>query len=491
MTSTTSCSKRLRKEPEARYSSVAKLIDDIERYLAGRPVLARAPSLLYRSRKLVGRHRLATAIALALVLLTGLYMRQLRVERTRAQESAARAAQTASALESLLGNFDADVARGGQITVKELLDRSVEELGRQLEGQDQVQVRLGILIGNLYQRLGAYDEALKVLEPTLGTAERVYGQGHRSVARAALGIGAAHLAANRFRTAREPLERALSIFRQSGPEDAPLLSETLGCLSRLAWIYREHEKALELSAEALAIREAHFGLSEPEVVPMLTDRAEVLLAVDEPAAAVPLLERAVSTLEAAEGSEHPRLGIVLRSLGTAVDRSGDPARAVEVYARALAVSEAARGVEHPDTVAALVRFGEILKKTGEHRRAREVLTHALEVAEAVYGPDSPVTLRTLGGLVAALRAGGLPREALPLIERSLQTQERLLGEGSSHLVPTLDALGGVHRELGDEALARVQWQRALSLLEAGGSSDPDLAARLQGRLAEVGAAAGG
>jgi tetratricopeptide (TPR) repeat protein len=46
----------LRKEPERRYPSVAALSEDIGRFLADHPVLARGDSAMYRTRKFVQRH---------------------------------------------------------------------------------------------------------------------------------------------------------------------------------------------------------------------------------------------------------------------------------------------------------------------------------------------------------------------------------------------------------------------------------------------------
>jgi serine/threonine protein kinase/formylglycine-generating enzyme required for sulfatase activity len=57
--------KALHKDPKRRYASAGHLAEDIGRHLAGWPVLAQSDSLLYRSRKFVGRHR-ALAIASAL-----------------------------------------------------------------------------------------------------------------------------------------------------------------------------------------------------------------------------------------------------------------------------------------------------------------------------------------------------------------------------------------------------------------------------------------
>ncbi|MEZ4423520.1 MAG: protein kinase [Gemmatimonadota bacterium] len=53
----------LRTEPERRYPSAAALADDLERWLQGRPVLARGDAPLYRVGKFLRRHRAQVAVA--------------------------------------------------------------------------------------------------------------------------------------------------------------------------------------------------------------------------------------------------------------------------------------------------------------------------------------------------------------------------------------------------------------------------------------------
>lgn len=87
--------KALRKEPERRYAGAAGLAADIGRYLEGRPVLARADTVAYRSAKFARRHRAATALAVTIVLsLAGItatmavQARRVARERDRADRAA-------------------------------------------------------------------------------------------------------------------------------------------------------------------------------------------------------------------------------------------------------------------------------------------------------------------------------------------------------------------------------------------------------------------
>jgi WD40 repeat protein/serine/threonine protein kinase len=53
----------LRKDPHERYPSAAQLGEDIERHLAGRPVIARKHTVIYRTGKTIRRHKAGTIVA--------------------------------------------------------------------------------------------------------------------------------------------------------------------------------------------------------------------------------------------------------------------------------------------------------------------------------------------------------------------------------------------------------------------------------------------
>lgn len=63
--------KALQRDASQRYASAGELADDLRRYLAGDPIQARPPSLAYRARKLLKRHR-RPSIAAGLALLVGI-----------------------------------------------------------------------------------------------------------------------------------------------------------------------------------------------------------------------------------------------------------------------------------------------------------------------------------------------------------------------------------------------------------------------------------
>jgi serine/threonine protein kinase/tetratricopeptide (TPR) repeat protein len=105
----------MRKDPDRRYSSVDQFAADIQRYLDGRPVLARKDSLAYRTGKFVRRNRLmiAAAALVAASLVGGIFIAvsQARRAQRRLTEMVELANRSLfdvhSAIERLPGAMDA------------------------------------------------------------------------------------------------------------------------------------------------------------------------------------------------------------------------------------------------------------------------------------------------------------------------------------------------------------------------------------------------
>ena len=82
--------KALKKKPAERYATVNALADDLDRWLQGEAVLAQPDSRWYRTRKFVGRYRLAVATATTLMLVVIGIATVAVIQGIKAREEAAR-----------------------------------------------------------------------------------------------------------------------------------------------------------------------------------------------------------------------------------------------------------------------------------------------------------------------------------------------------------------------------------------------------------------
>ena len=116
----------LRREPARRYASAQALNDDLQRFMDGRPVLARKDTIPYRAVKFVKRNRILVAMCLAVLIAVcvgGWQAIQARVLRERADNKEVEIQHLLEVLGSRLGNWprSSDEAPTNRLTREEQL----------------------------------------------------------------------------------------------------------------------------------------------------------------------------------------------------------------------------------------------------------------------------------------------------------------------------------------------------------------------------------
>jgi serine/threonine protein kinase len=215
--------KALEKDPQQRYSSAEQFSQDIERYLEGRPVLARPHTWTYRTSKFVTRNKLAVAAAaLMIFLLVGgvaatLWEARIAwVERRRAEELFYETRQLANSL--LFELHDAIQELPGSTAARALIiQRSLKYLDR-ISAASPGNSALQLESAEGYKRLG--DVQGKSGDANLGE----------------------------YASARESYQKALALLRQ--PARDPALDRKRRRLLGLTLIrlgsYQEISRALEI-----------------------------------------------------------------------------------------------------------------------------------------------------------------------------------------------------------------------------------------------------
>lgn len=446
----------LRPEPERRYGSVAQLIDDVERYLDGRPVSARPDTLRYRTGKFMRRHTAAVSTAaMALMLLVTvvvLYTIQLTRERDRAERAALRATQVAGFLRGLFEVSAPTRSLGEQITARQLLDQGAARIDAELSGQPEVQADLMTLIGDVYRELAIYEEAETLLV------------------------------------------RAVALRRERPGPDRLALAASLHGLARLRAEKAEHAAARKLYEEALALREKALGPEHPDVARTLTGLGRVLASLGDFDTARRHQERALAILEKSLGRDHAEVGFVLRDLGLTLVQGRDSKAARPRLARALEILETGHGAGHPDAAKVRVQLGNALLDAGDREGAREQFERALPVLEKVYGTDHPdlaMVLFTLGDL---LISPGIhdknPEMAIGYHWRAWEIRKIMLGPDHPLVAASLDGLGRAYLLLEDDAKAREYFEQSLAVIETAlGPEHPEVTPPL-GKLAAIASRAG-
>lgn len=167
-----------------RYPTAGALADDLEALADGRPVSARRPTMGYRAAKLVSRHPVATALALAATVAIGVLGGVAWSQQRRALAAGRRAQQTVDVLYRMLSAASPENGGRRGMTVAELAART--DQGFESDDTLPPDVRAGVQSVLAYVAFNDGDEA-RGLEMAQRALVRARTSGDATVHAAAIG----------------------------------------------------------------------------------------------------------------------------------------------------------------------------------------------------------------------------------------------------------------------------------------------------------------
>lgn len=271
--------KAMHKAIERRYQSAAQLAEDLERWLEGRPVLARPDSAGYRFRSFIRRHPFGVAASstLALILVVfsvgmGWQAHRLAIERDRAEREARVATETADFLIELFQASDTRENNPEDLSARDLLDRAAERIPSELGSDPLLRAQLMQVIGLAYTHQGLEDEAIGLLTEALQVREAELGSEHALVAYSLNRLGNALRTFGRMKEAEPMLVRALQWRQTYGQVDHDLADSynNVGLLqNELGW----HERAEVSLRQSIALHRQVGGADTTQAAPPLHNLA--------------------------------------------------------------------------------------------------------------------------------------------------------------------------------------------------------------------------
>ncbi|MCA9758224.1 MAG: serine/threonine protein kinase [Candidatus Eisenbacteria bacterium] len=459
-----------------RYQSAAELEEELARYLRGEPVEAGPPSMAYRFRKLVARHRTAfvAGASVLLVLATGLVVSTtLYVRSEAAHQEASRQARKAERvnqfLQSMLQSADPEVG-DRDVTVREVLENTAASLEEELSDEPEVLAAAQLTLGNTFDALGQYDEAISHMESAVSTL-RVARPAGPELAQALNDLGIALVHAGRYERADSIASQALSMFTEQLGADAP---QTSTARTNLAVVYKNlgrFAEAERLYRETLAIHRAA-GTEDPEVATLISNLAVVLRNQENYDEAIDLYRNALEMLVRTAGSEHHMVATVQANLAAALSTAGRYDEALPVLQAVLERDRDTLGEDHPYVAGDLANLAVLYRNLDELELAEESARASLEVRRQSLGANHPYCAKSLTILGSILTAAGQHESAEDAYREALQIRREHLSPSHPSLLWSECRLGQCLLDQGRRAEAEPLLVHAWE--EARGSADvPD------------------
>ena len=482
--------------PAHRYASAQALAEDIERHLAGDPVVAQPPSGVYRLRKFATRHRYGVGTGAAVLVALGAGAIVSLWQADEARQQAARAERVKDFVISIFTQAVPKAGVGGTVTATDLLAVAASRLDRELASDPAVAAELGLIIADSYDALGYTNETVPILRAAVSRAESSLGAAAPVTLDAKLSLVSGTMLADPegalaiveevlpliLRDFRANARRAVIALRYKsfalaklGRREEAYAALTLGVDTAEKYLGIDHEETivalgllsntegrfgdrkpqLQHATEALRRATRAFGAQRPHNTLIAVERwyADALRENDRPGDAVPILRRVYSDQLKLDGTVTQRVRNAQLQLGNALSRVGEAGEALTLIREAVALERA----QNPEDTDDRLGFGEALSVvlTLSHRVDEALAQDAyLDELMTRLPPETPASrVGTLLRHARLLVLDGRSRDALPVLAEA----ERLAADTN------------------DDQRFQVKLARAFTLRESG---DADAARQL-------------
>ncbi len=463
--------KAMEKDRERRYQSVAEFSADIDRYINGMPVLARAPTRRYRASKFIRRHvfgvATATLVALLIIGFAGMMtVQSLRLQRALDQTTLERnrAEQVSDFMVELFESANPEISGSSDVTARQMLDQGSERLLEELTNQPELRARLLMTVGEAYRVLGGIENAatsISLLENALGDLRSVQPTPPDQLAAVLNALGAVYHDTGALEDAERNYVQALSAL---GRDDKPRLrADILGNLSVLKTDVGNLSEAEEFARSSLDVLAASAETDDATVARLKQRLAYILYQRDNLEEAQTLIADTVSILRRTRGESNPAVATALNYAATIQRGSGDPEAAQQSLIQAADIYRTVYGPDYPYLANTLNNLAIAYNQTADFDKAAEAQAEALRVGIASYGADHPNVNSFRINLGTNLQDMGRLVEAEPLLREGLRNDREQLAPGSPYLVATLDRLGAVLDDLAKHSEAEAFLQEAVDL----------------------------
>jgi serine/threonine-protein kinase len=456
----------MHKDVLRRYPSVEALIRDIDHYLKAEPLEARPDSVSYRLGKFVVRNRrvlTATAAVCAIVLgLVVFFVLRLNRARNDAVAEATRTHRIERFMLTLFDGGDKSAGPSDSLRAATLLDRGVAS-ARSLNAEPAVQAELYQTLGNMYQKLGKYDQADPLLRSALDRRKSIEGADGPDVAEGLVALGLLRLDEGRLAEAERLAREGLAIDRRRVPANPLAVAKDESALGHVLEERGAYDEAAKLLNEAVQVQSATH-----EVTTDLSDTTTLLANVNyyqsHLAAADSLFRQALAMDRELFGDVHPRIADDYYGLGLVQHAMNRDAEAERDYRHALAIKQSWYGKVHPDTALIMAAVGQSLVYQGKYDEAAPILQEALAIQEQIFGKVHPQVAQALNVVAVMEVKRGHLAEAEADFRRMAAINRATLGDRHQLVGIALLGLGDVYAEEKQNARAEKSYRDALARL---------------------------
>lgn len=475
--------KALCKSAEKRYPTAREMAEEFHRLRQHLPLAAILPTVGYRLRCFIRRHRLAAAllgISLLVSLVLAWQASRLAEERDRvvaASEQLVRERDRAVRISDfLIGVFESarpENSPGAVPDAEDILDNGLDQIRFRFSGLPSTQVEFLVVIAQTYQSLGKIDRAASILDEARALYVATDNADPLTGARLALATGENLRMQGHLDQAIEALRSSISTLETLAttiPAARDELAQAYGRLGRVHTLKGEFDAARARLQHAATLVGSRHGEESLDYAQALNDLAAVDFSEGHHAEVARHLTRALEirdTLAATNPNVRldPDYATNVNNLGLVHFRLGDLEKAEELFRSAVELREEIYRDAHPEQAQSLTNLGLVLDAEGHGEEARELLEQALTIRRQTFGGQHMRVAESLNNLGMLHLSQARFNEALEMYLLAFPILSDQLGDDHPVTATLYSNMGQARLELGDLEQALIDYEHSLDIRE--------------------------
>lgn len=453
----------LRPEPDRRYASAKELANDIQRFRENFPIAARSESLAYRTRRFLGRNPLAAALGGSLLLFLLIYTVTLTIYARRITEERDRAETIKTFALDLYSAADPNRAQGPELSAAELVAFGAQRV-EELTDQPEVQAQLCAYLGDVYARLGEYEESESLLQKTLSLRQTIHNEDHPEIATAMHNLGVILLERD-APEAFEYLRGALEIRQRAFGREHVETAESLMLMGQWHREQSDYDKAKNAVGEAVDIFRRTVGEQSDIYATGKTELGLLNRRLRRYEDAEIHLREALVIYRALYGDNHPQVATAFNNYGAVLWDMENYEAGDEAMLKSLGIQENLYGDVHADIATSLSNMAGSFLNRNDLTQAVKYFRRAYEMRRQVFGEDHPRVGQSATQLAEALHSNDQLNEATVLLEEALGIFRTHLPPGHWSISRVLRSIGDLSTDLREHERSENSLREAREILE--------------------------
>lgn len=493
--------KAMSRSPDRRYQTMEAFASDLRRIIAQEPIVARPPSAAYLATRFVQRNTVlsVSVVLIAMLMIVGFFW--IGRERGRAISESQTSAAVSGFLVDMLRSIEPNTSMGDEVSVREVLDDATRRLdGGELGDQPETNARLRLVIAQVYQSLGQYDQAIEQTVRARDTLIGLRGQRDMQVAGAIEQLAQIETLDGRYEDAEAHFLEAGALYGRLGrpkvimssdgslghvyywtgrydeserffrdavarlegvdPARDARLGHALSALGSVLEYQGKLDEAIEFHRRGVEAQVAFYGPDHTEIAEVYNDFGNTLVVAGRFEEALAAHTRALEIRRERLDPRHPEMAVTMNNLALVHIRMGDAQRAIPMLEDAIAIRMESIGLNHPATCSSLGNLARAYMETGDLERALAQFERAIEAAESTVGAEHVMSVVFRANRGECLGRMGRSEEAESVLLREYANAEAMLGADHFRTRVIAGQAGDLYARMGDAAQEALWRDRA-------------------------------